>query len=190
VIADGGGNGAALFSRPKPQSRGETPGGARLLSIRDQESTSKHRREPNLRRNTTTLTAVKPEVPPSGSKPVKPITHTPKPGSHKHGNGWGSATKGLGAATSGAGSSMSTDDVSATRGGAQQAGGQGVKGVLIDASSSTTGQQALDPGAPGFHSAGAGGNQTPWLAIAIAGALLLCALFGAQLERRRPEAIL
>jgi hypothetical protein len=160
VIADGGGNGAALFSRPKPQSKGETSGGARLLGIRNQKSTGKHRREPNLRRNTTTVTAVKPEAPP------------------------------LGAATSGAGSSMSADDASASRVGAGQAGGQEVKGVLIDASSSTAGQQALDPGAPGFHSAGAGGNQTPWLAIAIAGALLLCALFGAQLERRRPEAIL
>jgi len=32
VIADGGGDGAALFSRPQPQSRGNTPGGPRLLS--------------------------------------------------------------------------------------------------------------------------------------------------------------
>jgi hypothetical protein len=32
VIAGGGGNGAPLFSRPKPQSRGKTPGGARQLS--------------------------------------------------------------------------------------------------------------------------------------------------------------
>lgn len=31
VIAGGGGNGAALFSRPQPQSKGNTPGGARQL---------------------------------------------------------------------------------------------------------------------------------------------------------------
>ncbi|HVY95902.1 MAG TPA: prenyltransferase/squalene oxidase repeat-containing protein [Solirubrobacterales bacterium] len=31
VIAGGGGGGAPLFSRPKPQSKGRTPGGARLL---------------------------------------------------------------------------------------------------------------------------------------------------------------
>jgi hypothetical protein len=31
VIAGGGGKGAPLFSRPKPQSRGKTPGGARIL---------------------------------------------------------------------------------------------------------------------------------------------------------------
>lgn len=31
VIAGGGGHGAPLFSRPKPQSKGETPGGTRIL---------------------------------------------------------------------------------------------------------------------------------------------------------------
>ena len=31
VIAGGGGKGAPLFSRPKPQSKGKTPGGARLV---------------------------------------------------------------------------------------------------------------------------------------------------------------
>jgi prenyltransferase beta subunit len=31
VIAGGGGNGAPLFSRPKPQSKGKTPGGARVV---------------------------------------------------------------------------------------------------------------------------------------------------------------
>lgn len=31
VLAGGGGNGAPLFSRPKPQSKGRTPGGARVL---------------------------------------------------------------------------------------------------------------------------------------------------------------
>ncbi|HEX5928496.1 MAG TPA: prenyltransferase/squalene oxidase repeat-containing protein [Solirubrobacterales bacterium] len=31
VLAGGGGRGAPLFSRPRPQSRGETPGGARVI---------------------------------------------------------------------------------------------------------------------------------------------------------------
>jgi hypothetical protein len=34
VIAGGGGRGAPLFSRPKPQSRGKTPGGERVLHTR------------------------------------------------------------------------------------------------------------------------------------------------------------
>jgi hypothetical protein len=33
VIAGGGGNGAPLFSRPQPKSKGHTPGGVRQLSV-------------------------------------------------------------------------------------------------------------------------------------------------------------
>jgi hypothetical protein len=35
-----------------------------------------------------------------------------------------------------------------------------------------------------------GGSQTPWLAIAIGGLILLLILTGSQLERRRPQVIL
>ena len=200
VIAGGGGDGAALFSRPKPQSKGETPGGVRLLGSRHQKNESKHRREPDLHHDTAKATTL--DTPP------------PEPRGERHGNGSGSASKGLGTAATGAGSSTSAGSVRNTRGpgsasagtgsggstgtralsladkDSQQAGGDEVKGVLIDASINTDGLNALEPGAPGFHSAGAGGNQTPWLAIAIAGALLLSFLVGAQLEYRRPQAIL
>jgi prenyltransferase beta subunit len=81
--------------------------------------------------------------------------------------------------------------LSATASSAQQPGGQEVKGVPIGAPGNTDAQSALEPGAPGLHGAGAGGNRTPWLAIGIAGALLLSVLTGTQIERRRrPEAIL
>lgn len=70
------------------------------------------------------------------------------------------------------------------------AGEQEVKGVLIGAPGSTDGHAALEPGAPGLHGAGAGGNQTPWLAIGIASVLFLSALLGTQIERRRPQVIL
>jgi prenyltransferase beta subunit len=73
---------------------------------------------------------------------------------------------------------------------AQQPDGREVKGVLVGAPVSSSKQSALEPGAPGLHGAGAGGNQTPWPAIAIAGALLLSALIGTQIERRRPQVIL
>jgi prenyltransferase beta subunit len=207
VIAGGGGDGAALFSRPKPQSKGETPGGVRLLSSRHQKNESKHRREPNLHHNTVTATTLNTPRP-------EPGRDRPEPGGEHHGDRSGPASRGLGAAATGAGSSTSTGSVLSTRGpgsasagtgpggsaaehplsladnDSQQGGGEEVKGVLIDSSTSTDGQGALEPGAPGFHSAGAGGNQTPWLALAIAGALLLSFLVGAQLEHRRPQAIL
>jgi prenyltransferase beta subunit len=158
VIAGGGGDGAALFSRPKPQSKGDTPGGVRLLSSRHQKNASRHRREPNLHHDTATATTL--DTPP------------PEPRGERHGNGSGTRALSL------------ADNAS------RQAGGEGVKGVLIDAPASTDGRNALEPGAPGFRSAGAGGNQTPWLTIAIAGALLVSFLIGAQLEHRRPQAIL
>ncbi len=72
--------------------------------------------------------------------------------------------------------------------GGKQAGGQEVRGVLLGALSSVRG--APQPGAPGLHGAGAGTDQTPLLAIAIAGALLVSILIGTQIERRRPEVLL
>jgi prenyltransferase beta subunit len=43
VLAGGGGNGAPLFSRPKPQSRGSTPGGARVLGGDELEAVNRSR---------------------------------------------------------------------------------------------------------------------------------------------------
>jgi hypothetical protein len=56
VISGGGGNGAPLFSRPQPDSKGHTPGGARQLE--DQHhNTTKHRRNPGPPRKTPIPTA-------------------------------------------------------------------------------------------------------------------------------------
>lgn len=151
VIAGGGGNGAALFSRPKPQSKGKTPGGVRLLGSRHQESATKRRHEK--------------------------IT--------KHGREPGSASTRTGSGGSAGGRALST-----TGNDTEQAGGQKVKGVLIGRPDSIGGQHGTEPGAPGFHSAGAGGNQTPWLAIGIGAAIALLVLAGSLLERRRPRVIL
>jgi hypothetical protein len=69
-------------------------------------------------------------------------------------------------------------------GGGGQSSGREVKGLLIGAPA-----DALEPGAPGLRGAGAGTNQTPWLTIGIAVALLLSALIGTQIELRRPTVI-
>jgi Squalene-hopene cyclase C-terminal domain/Prenyltransferase and squalene oxidase repeat len=63
------------------------------------------------------------------------------------------------------------------------AGTQTVKGVLL----SFRGPQA---GAPGLHSAAAGGSASSWLAIAIGLGAVGLALLGARLERRRPRILL
>ncbi|HEU0251205.1 MAG TPA: hypothetical protein VFR48_10820 [Solirubrobacteraceae bacterium] len=56
VISGGGGDGAPLFSRPQPASKGHTPGGARQFE--DQRGdTTKHRRNPGAARKTPVPTA-------------------------------------------------------------------------------------------------------------------------------------
>ena len=110
---------------------------------------------------------------PGPHREARAPTTTPasKPNANHSGRGHGTASVGTGS-------------------GGPQAGEPEVRGVLIGAPSGTHNKDALERGAPGLHSAGAGGNQTPWLAIGIGGAITLLALAGSQLERRRPELVL
>ncbi len=103
VTAGGGGNGAPLFSRPQPASKGHTPGGVRQLKDRHHDTT-KHHRNPGRPRKTPVPTA-------TGAS----VHHAKKhdPASHK-GTG-GVALSGTGA------------------GGGGQSSGREVKGVLIGA---------------------------------------------------------
>jgi len=63
--------------------------------------------------------------------------------------------------------------------------GQKVTGVVLGDSLAAF-RGPLQDGAPGLHGAGAGGVQSPWLALAIALLAGALALLGAHLERRRP----
>jgi Squalene-hopene cyclase C-terminal domain/Prenyltransferase and squalene oxidase repeat len=65
-----------------------------------------------------------------------------------------------------------------------------VKGILIGDASNAGYDSTLEPGAPGLHSSGAGGNETQWPAIAVGGLIALLILAGSQLERRRPQVTL
>ncbi len=185
AIAGGGGNGAPLFSRPEPQSKGDTPGGARSPDARHETSTTKHRRNPGARRK---------EPAPSATTPVPEARGVHNP-----------AHRGLGAAASGAGSSITTGSgrkgnsgsgsggtllAAGTASAATLAAGHEVKGIPIGTPAKTDAQDALESGAPGLHSAGIGGDETPWLAIGIGVMIALLVLAGSQLERRRPEVIL
>lgn len=194
VIAGGGGDGASLFSRPQPRSKGHTPGGVRQLEGQRAKATRKrttrHRRNPGPPRETPVpsivsagprhsqktgvrhlkKTGIRQAKKTNAHRPTKTSAHPRKKTSDHSRRGTG------GVALLGTGTGA---------GGGAQAGGREVKGVLIG-----TPADALKPGAPGLRSAGAGRSQTPWLAIGIAGALLLCFLLGAQLEYRRPQVTL
>ncbi len=175
VIAGGGGNGAPLFSRPEPRSMGHTPGGVRQLKDRHvkaaKKRTIKRHRNPGSQHKTlvSTIAGV------SLHRPRKAGRHRPKKTSlHRSQKTSDHSRKEAGAvALTGTGRGA---------GGGAQASDREVKGVLIGASA-----DGLKPGAPGLHGAGAGHNQPPWPATAIAGALLLSFLLGLQLEHRRPQ---
>jgi hypothetical protein len=155
VIAGGGGNGAPLFSRPQPQSKGKTPGGVRSLGSTRQKRPTKPTHNPVPRRKAHAHNATTPASKPSTSQIGR----------------------------------RSVGTFAGTGSGGGQARGPDVKGVLISAPTGAN-KDALESGAPGLHSAGAGGNQAPWLAIGISGTAILLALAGTQLERRRPQVIL
>jgi prenyltransferase beta subunit len=148
VIAGGGGNGAPLFSRPQPQSKGHTPGGARQLKSHNSKTATKHRRNPGRPRKTAAPTLATQTDAGRSALAVG------------HGNDGGNG------------------------------GGQIVKGILIGDASNASYNGALEPGAPGLHSAGAGGSETRWPAIAVGGLIALLILAGSQLERRRPQVTL
>jgi hypothetical protein len=165
VIAGGGGRGAPLFSRPQPQSQGSTPGGVRLLDRARVPAT-----QSSTARRTRALALGDPASVVATITTVSSTTPASSASAHHH--------KGSGSATTGSGD------------GGQRAGGEAIRGLLINAPGSKQASEALEPGAPGLRGAGAGGGQTPWLAIAIGGLIVLLILVGSQLERRRPQVIL
>lgn len=159
VIVGGGGKGARLFSRPQSHSQGHTPGGVRLLGKKHAKESDTRKLNPGQARKAPTPT------PAIHNKPTLKVEK-------KH---------------------VRRGRRSSLRPGHDKGDGAGarepvVKGILLGNASNASYEKPLEPGAPGLRSAGAGSNETPWLAIGIAVAVLLSMLIGAQLERRRPEA--
>jgi hypothetical protein len=73
VIAGGGGNGAPLFSRPQPGSKGHTPGGARQPKSRKHDSPNTHKLNPGPARKTPVPTATTASV--HHAKQHEPVSH-------------------------------------------------------------------------------------------------------------------
>jgi prenyltransferase beta subunit len=169
TIAGGGGRGAPLFSRPKPQSRGRTPGGARVVrseSGHPVDHSATRRGESTVQ---PTFTAA---GEPDEAQSVGDERRIGASAVGSMGGGSGGAAAGGRAAASG-----------------RRDEGREVAGTLVGASAGPPGEGTLAFGAPGLHSAGRAQGGTPWAAIAIAAGALLVGLGGAQLERRRGEAL-
>jgi hypothetical protein len=163
VIAGGGSAGAPLFSRPKPQSKGKTPAGARVLRAEPKaRDHSRTRRGENATQSTATVSA----------EPRDESGRQPAAGAGS-GAGGGGGSGGAGAA---AAPSRAVDE----------GPGREVSGTLVG---SRAGGGAGAFGAPGLHSSGADPGEASWAAAAIAAAALLCVLVGSGLELRRRVAL-
>lgn len=182
VISGGGGEGAPLFSRPKQQSRGRTPGGARVVGNDDlrPEDHSPTRRGENA-------------VQPQGTEQTESRSvGEPARVSSEAGEGVGGAggedpaasgTPGAGDSGSGATGSLRLPAPEAVA----PAGGEGerVTGFLVGESGEVL-DGAVAFGAPGPHGAGES-DPGIWLALAVGAGAAAMALGGAGWERRRGE---
>jgi hypothetical protein len=172
VIAGGGGDGAPLFSRPKPQSKSETPGGARVVRRQGVEAKdhSQDRRGANVHQARGTE-RVEPRLPSEADQEAAAVSSTATTsdggGERSSGAGGGGGDDGSGAGERGApvpvegspreGSTANRDEVS---------------GTVIGSPEGTKGKLAF--GAPGLKSGGAPSGSGAAAAIAIAALLAAC----------------
>ncbi|HJZ37117.1 MAG TPA: prenyltransferase/squalene oxidase repeat-containing protein [Solirubrobacterales bacterium] len=175
VIAGGGGDGAPPFSRPKPQSKGKTPGGARVVHRQKHEPKdhSRNRRGANQHQARGTE-RVEPQI--RAEADQEAATVTPTPATDGEYGGGGDEGSGPGAK----GAPLPVDGAAK---GDPGGGHEEVSGTVIGSPDGTGGKLAF--GAPGLKSAGGGASDGLGAAIAIGVAALLAAGLGVGLEQRR-----
>jgi hypothetical protein len=177
VIAGGGGDGAPLFSRPKPQSKGKTPGGARVVRRQKLEANdhSHNRRGANQHQA-------------RGTERFEPLSRSEADQeapsvSSTAATGGGVGAGGGGNEGSGPGDRGAPIPVEGTPRDAPTTSGEEVDGTVIGSPEGMKGKLAF--GAPGLKSAGGDASDGLGAAIAIGVAALLAAGLGAGWEHRR-----
>lgn len=202
VTAGGGGNGAPLFSRPKPQSKGQTPGGARIvrgegLRARDHSKTRRGANQHQARGTEKTESTHTPEA----DQETGSVSHeaqtasaaipsastaTQASGGSDHGGNRPDGSHRIQAPRMGdVGGEGTGPNTSLPVGDSSRRGtttGEEVSGVVIGSPEGGHGKVAF--GAPGLRSANAASDGLG-TAIGIGVAALLAAGFGIGWERRR-----
>ena len=174
MIAGGGGDGAPLFSRPKPQSKGKTPGGARVVRRQKLEPKDhSHNRRGANQHQARGTERVEPQSRAEADQEAAAVTPTLATG----GEGGGGGDEGSGPGAKGAPLPVKG---AAT---ADPAGHEEVSGTVIGSPEGTGGKLAF--GAPGLKSAGGDASGGLGAAIAIGVAALLAAGIGVGWEQRR-----
>ncbi|HVV89897.1 MAG TPA: prenyltransferase/squalene oxidase repeat-containing protein [Solirubrobacterales bacterium] len=182
VISGGGGQGAPAFSRPKAQSEGRTPGGARLVhgrAIRSRDH-SRSRRGENAAQARGAETK-EPRRKSEADQEAPSVGHdSSTSGALAAAGDGGDDGRGPGARGAPIAAEDPTSAASATT-------GEEVSGVVIGSPDGKGDKLAF--GAPGLRTAGGGRGEGGRLAIAIAAAAVLAALGGLGWERRRQAAL-
>jgi hypothetical protein len=175
VTAGGGGKGAPLFSRPKPQSKGKTPGGARVVRRQKLEALDHcHNRRGANQHQPRGTEKVEPRERSEADQEVAAVSATASGG----GEGGGGGDDGSRPGAKGA-----PLPVKGAAKGDPGSGHEEVSGTVIGSPEGTGGKLAF--GAPGLKSAGGGASDGLGAAIAIGVAALLAAGLGAGWEQRR-----
>jgi hypothetical protein len=185
VIAGGGGRGAPLFSRPKPQSKGKTPGGKRVTHNQPGKARnhSRTRRGENAHQPTGTASSES-----TGEEAIAAGAGTGFAGGGGAASAGGSASPLSPGDAPGAGSQKSgsgAGEFAASAGKVADDRGREVTGTVVGEGAGSPRVGPLAFGAPGLHSAGVDSGGASWPAIAIVVAAALLALVGSQLGRRR-----
>jgi prenyltransferase beta subunit len=182
VIAGGGSAGAPLFSRPKPRSKGKTPGGKRVTHA-----------QPKARNHSRTRRGE------NAQQPIGTASSEPT-GKEAAGSGLGAGFTGGGASAGGPASPPSRGDAPGPGSGkgssaaaelaisaGETAGSDGreVTGTVVGESAGSPRKGPLAFGAPGLHSGGVDSGGASWLAIVIAAGVALLVLLGSQIDRFR-----
>jgi prenyltransferase beta subunit len=178
VISGGGGHGAPAFSRPKAQSKGKTPGGARLVrgqSIHSRDH-SRSRRGENEGQPRGAETAEAQRLSETDQE-APSVSHESTEGGAAGGGG-DDGDRGGGPGAKGA-----PIEAERAKSATRTTTGEEVSGVVIGSPDGEEGTLAF--GAPGLRTAGGGSAGSEWAAIAIAIAAALAALGGVVWERRR-----
>jgi len=166
VSAGGGGNGAPLFSRPQPQSKGHTPGGARKTTPQRKRAAARRTPTPTAHQATPTPTPALQLASTPTPTPTATPTRTPAATAKRKRTANGTAIGAVGTGT-GAGPNVTGVVIG------------GPRGYKLTATR-TTGA------APGLRGAEAGSAHSATLALVIAALIALAAAAGAAIERRRP----
>jgi hypothetical protein len=170
VIAGGGGDGAPNFSRPKPQSKGKTPGGARVVG--NEQLRARNQSETRRGENT---------VQPRGTESAEPTAQERE-------EAQAAVVAGAGGDEAGGGPGSPGAPSAGTLRRAQEGSGKEVTGTLIGSPGTRQGKLAF--GAPGLRSGSSdSGDAETWVAAGIGLLALAGALGGSQWERRRRVAL-